>query len=280
MRQQLRNTQRRGAVLVEFALIALVLFVFLAAVLDFGRAIHSSQIVQQAAETMARELSQTPLPASYTFETALNDPGVRQKIYNDSLLVVSLPAGTDIYAYAQQNNWPLINQMLVPLMIIDPGTNTAYYPGVWTPQNGGLKDPTTGRYAVPVSLEGGTANLVPVVEQISPNPSDPNAGPFSLTPDQPSSGNPTPAGYVALRINFPFQAAGTVAFTQSGSGDPPQNTPVAGPAANQSDLGSYGGGDGLGSMIAMSTGNGGTVRPFRRLVSGQAIFRREVFTAN
>jgi hypothetical protein len=31
--------------------------------------------------------------------------------------------------------------------------------------------------------------------------------------------------------------------------------------------------------VANSTGNGGTVRPFRRVISGQAIYRRELFTA-
>jgi hypothetical protein len=282
---QPHHALRPGAVLVEFALIALCLFIFLAATLDFGRAIHSAQVVQQAADVMARELSRTPLPATATFEQALQNPTAQAQIYNDQLLVVQMPPGIDIYSYAQQQNWPLVNQMLVPLMLVDQN-GLAQYPGVaQTPKS------SSGRYQVPLQLTGsGAVNLVPVVEQISPNANDPNAGPFSLTPT--ASGGPTPAlaGYVALRINCPFQAAGTVAYTYTVNGQPSPGIPVGQdnvgnnvvrvpPGAGQ-PIGPYGGADGLGSLVANSNGDGTTVRPFRRLICGQAIFRRELFTAN
>ena len=42
---------------------SLVLYMLIAAVLTFGQAIYSAQSVQQAADSIAREISRTPLPA-------------------------------------------------------------------------------------------------------------------------------------------------------------------------------------------------------------------------
>src|SRR5580693_1602057 len=44
---------RRGQALVEFALVALVLYLLIAFVLDFGRAIYGTQIIQGAADLAA-----------------------------------------------------------------------------------------------------------------------------------------------------------------------------------------------------------------------------------
>jgi hypothetical protein len=49
----------------------------------------------------------------------------------------------------------------------------------------------------------------------------------------------------------------------------PPGNPIGGTA-----IGPYAGPYGLGAQYALA---GGTVRPFRRLVSAQAVFRREVF---
>ena len=61
--------RRRGSVLVEFALIALVLYLILAATLEFGRALFGAQVLQQAADIAAREISRTPLPPTLDIET-------------------------------------------------------------------------------------------------------------------------------------------------------------------------------------------------------------------
>jgi hypothetical protein len=71
-----------------------------------------------------------------------------------------------------------------------------------------------------------------------------------------------------LRINYPFQAATLSAYTVNDSG---QQAPVV--TSEDGDVGPYAGADGLGRQAAL----GKTVRPFRRVLSAQAIFRREIF---
>lgn len=48
---------RRGSVLVEFALIALILYLILAATIEFGRALMAAQLLQQAADIAVREVA-------------------------------------------------------------------------------------------------------------------------------------------------------------------------------------------------------------------------------
>ena len=54
---------RRGQALVEFAVVSLVVYMLLAAILTFGQMLYSAQGLQQAVDTAAREISRTPLPA-------------------------------------------------------------------------------------------------------------------------------------------------------------------------------------------------------------------------
>jgi hypothetical protein len=107
------------------------------------------------------------------------------------------------------------------------------------------------------------------------------------------------AGLVALRVNYPFQAATLSAYKgDAGAGI---NTPVladdstmsSGPTDNlgsvkvadsaglgQNSIGSYSGKYGLGALYAVLPNDGDTpvaVRPFRRFLTAQSIFRREVF---
>ena len=51
---------RCGSVLVEFALIALILYLILAATIEFGRALMAAQLLQQAADIAAREVRGRP----------------------------------------------------------------------------------------------------------------------------------------------------------------------------------------------------------------------------
>src|SRR5438105_8926548 len=82
--------KRRGSVLIEFALIALVLYLLLGSIIEFGRALHGAGTIQQAADVMARELSRTPMPPAITFQDALNRADVRQRIFDDRLLVIDI----------------------------------------------------------------------------------------------------------------------------------------------------------------------------------------------
>ena len=90
---------------------------------------------------------------------------------------------------------------------------------------------------------------------------------------------------VALRMHYPFQASTLASFRQEVSGDEVMNSPVAADdstmAADEmpvdldcSDVGAYSGRFGLGNLGTF--GESG-VRPFRRIIAAQSIFRREVF---
>jgi hypothetical protein len=114
---------------------------------------------------------------------------------------------------------------------------------------------------------------------------------------------------VAIRLNYPFQAAtmagyqpppldangetlpnlgqpmladdGGVTTTNSPSGGGTPTAPDSPPVDTQAGAaysGPYGGTYGLGEMgLYGGTTFGGTVRPFRRVISAQAVFRREIF---
>jgi hypothetical protein len=242
------------------------LIFLLAATIDFGRAVHSAQVLQQAADAGARALARVPLPATMTFEQALNEPTgtVKTQVYNDDLLRVQLQPGESVFDHFQ--NGPVLNQLLAPLMIVDQN-NVASYPGIMKDPNDRRQFP---RWRVPVTLEdaGGTIQFVDVVEEIGSDPDTQLSGPFSLTAPG------TTQGYVALRVNYPFQAAGLVAYQpQNTTGG--QNVPIVVPPQDANGpAGPYGGSDGRGLFYAHGT----TVRPFRRLISGQAIYKREVFS--
>jgi hypothetical protein len=132
-----------------------------------------------------------------------------------------------------------------------------------------------------------TVRWVGVLEEITVGGAD---GPFSLTS---AAVAPAQRGLVALRVNYPYQAATMTAYVPNGF-DPNLANPIeegdvkvvggnAGgdllppppdDAHNPDNFGAYKGPYGLGRMLALG---GKTVRPFRRLISGQAIYRREVF---
>jgi hypothetical protein len=282
--------QRAGSMMVEFAFICLAFYLLLAGTLELGRMITVSQAVQNAARVGARELALVPLPPTATFQQALSTPQVRTTIYNPYLLALDVGGGMP-----NTDAWPLINRMLLPIMIrdrMDLGggmTDVLHFPGAV------LRDTTNGQLTVAVpnvisrDTEGiETIRWLPVLEEVVSNPNDPNSGPFSLASTGPER------GLVALRINCPYQASTMTAYRVVGGG--PSMLPVhandgavtqvnaapgalLGGAGDPDDLGyaaAYSGPYGLGKMYAMGEGNGG-VRPFRRLISQQSIFRREVF---
>jgi hypothetical protein len=312
------SRMRRGQSLVEFAVVALVVYMLLAAILTFGHALYVAQGLQTAVDLGAREISRTPLPAMMNFDDAPNleneDEGgaihhskVRRRIFDDALLVIDIdefyanfptddPNGPNIFRDLVPT-LPLLNQQLVTMMVVDNGllrypgallTRSAVEPpdGVSFDEKSPYASPTEYKpwiagdeliVEVPVitgrAADGSeTLRWVPIVEEIDTeeSPDDdtgPNADPFNI-------GSPQ-RGIVALRINYPFQSASMSSFRENDAGpfEPTIGNPNVANEADSVTAGTYAGADGLGVQLAF----GQRVRPYRRVISAQAIYRREVF---
>jgi TadE-like protein len=150
---------------------------------------------------------------------------------------------------------------------------------------------------------GGVESItwVPVVQEIrsAQDAECPSRGPFSLVylavADEcgPLSADPlADRGLAAVRINYPYQAATLSGFrsppptdvdplppnvsnfiTADDGGVQQSNVAPGAPLDDPGAVGPYAGGFGLGRQFALA---GRTVRPFRKVISAQAIYRREV----
>ncbi len=280
---------RCGSVLVEFALIALILYLILAATIEFGRALMAAQLLQQAADIAAREVARTPgLPVVGTLtdwdnpsdtNAAFNNPVVLQTIFDPQYLVVDISNGLDYF-----NDKPILNRLLAPLMIPDYANGVLRYPGALVANSSGGH---TVQIPV-VSYAGGVetiqSTMLPVVQEIfyssdssntttlDPNGSNSDYSPFGLVASSTSVVPPQLRGTVALRINYPFQAASLSATAPSSNWPPDPNFNYIQPSDGTNTPGTYSGPNGLGDQLVFAT----NVRPYRRLISAQAIYRREV----
>lgn len=288
---------RRGAALVEFAFIALAFYLLFAGTIEVGRMVFSLQTLQNAARVGARELAQIELPATASFDDALADPLVRETVFDPGLLVLETEGMDDVTFQQRIDGFPALNKMLSPLMIrerIDVGEGEKeyfHYPGaIVRVTNPGPFDPDYTVIIPRVIARGAdgveTIDWVPVVEEVRPEEyaTDPSTAPFSMV----STGRQR--GLVALRVNYPYQAASLTAYQRPPPSGEPLNSPVlANDGAVQDSTGApagleltnpqggnqtYSGAYGLGVQYAL----GKEVRPFRRLLSGQSMFRREVFS--
>ncbi|MFN3240630.1 MAG: TadE/TadG family type IV pilus assembly protein [Planctomycetota bacterium] len=286
-----RQHRQRGALMVEFAVISLLLYLLLAALLSFGTMIQAGQVAQDVARLAARELALTPLPATSTFEQAL--AATDDRIFDPNQLVVDLDAvansGQDLDEHFAA--MPLVNRALRPVFVFDRvgGLRLLRFPGALlrspsrTAFNAGL---TVGVPQVVARLDTGGERIrwLPVVEEIRPDAEDPASGPFSAV-----SGGPD-RGLVALRINIPSTASALASYDGPTTWPPGANAGqphLAGPVETEAGSvpsfgtpfpdavhgGVLGAEQGLGEMGAL----GVRVRPFRRVFVGQALFRREVY---
>lgn len=285
---------RRGGVLVEFALVSFALYMLLAALIEMGRAVFASQVVQTAAETMARELAGAPLPGTATFQQALASPYVRARIYDERHLVVDLDAiepGPELDAHF--STLPIVNQMLRPVMISERVGDryVLRYPGALLQATGAEGSYFTVRIprVIGRTVEGvETIDWVGVVEEVLPATSE--VSHFGIdAPLRPFR------GLASVRVNYPYQASTLTAFTRPGEtiGGSAQ-LPVSASDAAVSDTGfspdesvaldfvnpadpaegsPYAGQYGLGRQYILT---GQSVRPWRKLLSAQAVRRREV----
>lgn len=286
-----RSRQRRGQAVVEFAVVSLLLTFLLGAMLTLGFLFFGANVLQQAADVGAMELSRHPFAATGTFGDALADSG----LFREADLVV--PVGT------AARDLPLINQQLFSVYIYDPDIDMLRYPGtlvtngdgdqtVLIPIIGpGNRDENTGVETI--------SEWHKVVEEVTPSGS--MEGPYAINSTTTGMLDP---GMVALRIHYPFQSAAMVAYIHKNSSgvvispsetiglESVQNVVVTAdddavtaaplpagytlvnPAINTAfgaspHRGTYG----LGEAQAHLT----KVRPYRKVISAQAIYRRELF---
>jgi hypothetical protein len=293
--------------LVEFAIVAIALYLLLAAILTFGFLLYGAQTIQQAADFAAREISRTPLPAARDFETALDEPEIRSGVYSEDFLAVDMSSfqgdenpNETLVDFAERIGMPPVNRMLLPLMFVDTVDDGAMellrYPGTLvsstTASSGYTVMIPVVRYAstqdddtVPDEQIVGWLPVVEDMQNESITGALPEQDPFHIASPQ--------RGLVALRINYPFQSGVMSGFRRrdhpladpvipiaaddsiSAPGTPGGRTPVA-PDVPEDTMGRnpYSGRYGLGHQAAWAE----DVRPFRRVIAAQAIYRREVFT--
>ena len=105
-----RRRHDAGQSLVEFGLVALVSYLLLAAIIEFGRVLFAAQLVQDAARVGARELSLTPLgpqepfPSKSLLRIVTFVPGVPPRI----------PFSLSINLTPSTSRFPLSKRMPAP----------------------------------------------------------------------------------------------------------------------------------------------------------------------
>jgi len=277
---------RRGQALVEFALVSLVIYLLLAAIVTFGYMLFVAQGLQQATDLAAREISRTPLEPEMTLAEALQDEAVRETIFDKHYLVLDFDGGANLNGLIPQ--LPLVNQQLLPLMIADTieGRRVLRYPGVVVSDD----DPSDNPDSPPPS---GYLVLIPRVVSRSPDGAttvewvdaieEIRAAGATESPFQLSS---TQRGVAAVRMNYPFQSPVMSSFQPNPAGpfepsigmpnladDSQVNAPPGTAVPSDREFGPYTGTRGLGQQAAY----GQAVRPYSKLISAQAVYRREAF---
>src|SRR3954447_161891 len=281
--------RREGAAVAEFAVVGLLLYLVLAGILTFGHLLWAGQNLQQVVDVGAQETARMPFPPSADFDAVRSSQTFRDQIYDERFLVIRPGdlGGQSLSAYAD-SHLPLINRLLVPLMIYDPNQDVYRYPGAL------VTNTTTGVETVLVPVISYRTNAPTVswllpVDEVRSN----GVSAFPVNASDPANPSFVP-GVVALRINYPFQAAALSGFRPNSAGpfEPngdnvieaddssvsegaiPSNYSLV-VTANAGDPNPPAGRFGLGRQIAWAREHG--IRPYRKVLSVQAIYRREVF---
>lgn len=274
---------RRGQALLEFAFISIVLVVLLSAIVTLGQYLYWAQSLQGAVDSAAQEIARFEFQADGRLglgdltltdqdDILMFDNDFRQSIYDERHLVLD--------EVGEEDNLPLLNRMLVSAMIFDPDLQCQRFPGAVVTNAEG--HPTV---LIPVLNDAGTAYrwVAPVEEIVQ----DGNVRPYALSTDP-----DVLSGIVALRINYPAQSATSLAYVEVDGGeqapqvaddsevtiDPlPAHYQLYYPSPNpphvDGESGVHAGQYGLGQHLALQT----KIRPYRKVLSVQAVYRREVF---
>ncbi len=329
--------QRSGQALLEFAFLIPVLIILIGATISFGLFFYQANVLQQAVDIAAQEISRTPFPPNHALglgrlqncdeaNLVSQDSNFLSEIYDEQYLVIhdtEWGSGTaydgDFQAFA--DTLPLLNRLLVQVMVRD--NDMTRYPGTLVQNSAGeetilipiveYRSTTAGNEnsnAVPSSIRAAGETVcewVAPVEEITVDHdgdgSTPDVGPYALDSGDSAVLTSFQPGMVALRINYPAQSTTLINRTSqsaigSGSSSTLGNVIVivgdttlkggattgcysiidpsarisqgSGAAGSNPHAGLYG----LGELEALTR----VVRPYRKVMTFQAIYRREVFS--
>ncbi len=237
---------------------------------------------------------------------------VRQQLFDEKYLYVAVANMTTDSLSSESANWPLINRLLVPAMVYDVDAKAYRYPGAIVTNN--TTGATTVLVPLVTGRDPNTwVETIewhrPVEEVKFPNSSNaPTAGQFSLAATDPNGSSGTTSftpGVVAIRIYCPVQtpmvgyqpnpgnaqssqtltnieyqieASDAAVSVSDPSGLMGTYTPVV--AADSGHGTTEGGEYGMGSFYYSGPPMARPitiVRPFRKVVVSQGVYRREVF---
>ena len=310
------NRMRRGQALVEFAIIAFVFTFLLAAMLAMGFLFFSANVLQQAADVGAMELARHPESPTADFKTGLDNSGLYSEAAlvvpvgtNPADLPLINQLLFSVYIYNPDLNQPDGGLRYPGTVVTNGDGDTTVVIPIIGPGN---RDTTTG--SNPIGTNGADTIIEwrRVVEEVIPTGE--MAGPYSVTASTGELGGLGQPGMVALRINYPYQSSALVAYVHTDADGnviaPPEtigrddllNVPIT---ANDDDItgfdtATFPDGDALmaaGHTLVNPTANPiigasahrgtygfgeaqaflTTVRPHRKVISAQGIYRREVF---
>jgi hypothetical protein len=231
---------------------------------------------------------------------------VRTQVFDDNMLVLTIDSnqsGTGEMTYNGGHpigDFPIVTQQLMPLMVNDQvnGQQLLRFPGaMFQSSQQGYTSPAgikSSGYVVRIPVvsaptaSGGGQTIVNWLYPIEAILDSNQVDSFAVNATTVSG----LSGAVALRINYPYQSASMSGFVppaNPASPPGPPNNPVIPVLADNPSPGSppgvgsavvsdfqygpYAGAYGLGQQAAFTT----TVRPYRSVISPQAIYRREVF---
>jgi hypothetical protein len=278
-----------------------LLVIIIGATITFGLFFYQANTLQQAVDVAAMEISRFPfsatgkmglgdLSADHSETLLMDEPAFKQQIYDETQLIISKANWNATYIDAL----PLLNRLLTQVMVQDDsGDEVVYrYPGAIVTNHEGIR--TVLIPIIEYSSDGSESifEWVAPVEEIRPGNGE---GPYGLTAINPAAS--FVPGMVALRINYPAQS--TTLINRVGEegqvivnardndiddGDTGSNYSLVVPAESGiANTTIHSGRFGLGRQAAgvfnrqtyllRSAG----VRPYRKVISVQAIYRREVF---
>jgi len=324
MKRQFLN--RRGQALLEFAILIPLVIILIGATVSFGLFFYQGNVLQQAVDVAAQEISRMPFEPTQELglgrldkcnlsDLVVDESDFKNQIYDEKHLVIpdsawdaSTAFNNDFQSYVA--TLPLLNRLLVPVMIRDSKLDLTRYPGALVTNDQGDQTVLIPLVAYNYNgiVDGYQCAGETIVEWVAPveeirvdhdgDGATAKEGPYRLVSNS-ESANDNPSfvrGMVAIRINYPAQSTTLINRTNLPAASNPTGKvgQVIVVADDQSlsdgDTGCYtlvvndpslangpadpfGGRYGLGSLSVLK----GSVRPYRKVMTFQAIYRREVF---